>query len=583
MNLRCLILWLLLPACAGAADGFEFVVIGDTRPKFESENFQTFERLITKINAVNPACVVNLGDLIFGYGPISEEKQWDKYQRVIQAVKPPYYQVPGNHDAHSAKARRIYLQRFGKYYSSFDYGDCHFVLLDSTENGHWGDIGPGQLEWLKADLQATKAQSVFVFLHFPLWEIERVNPRFHDLWRLTLHPLFKEHQVRAVFGGHFHCYGPTREIDGIRYFITGGGGAELLPDYRKSGGEFHFLKVKVSGRTFDVRVATDHGDLTDAEADVMGGLLFADRNSSRIGIAKDASDLRAGTTVSIRLTNPYPDPMAGQAVWTIDASAFAVQPEHAAIQVPPGASQTLQFEMKSLKASVPLPSVPWLEFSVVSGQRRYRFHRDVLFLRTLHPAFSTREVELSEREPAWTNITPIQLAASTQPAAEVRAIQTAQTLCLAIKLPPTQPKAIEDTTFQDDLQLGFALRRTGSDFGPDLIRFGLEASGLQVQINDRTPGRPAAERTHGIRSFLNNQAGAKTYLVSVPMKLLRPNRIAANNHLIMNLAFPIDDDEETPQSLSAPEANSFAYQVRYGSDGLVPVHYVELIPDRKPR
>src|SRR3974390_1131769 len=123
------------PAFAG---DFEFVVIGDTRPRFESESFQPFENLITKINALKPALVVNLGDLIYGYGFPGKEKQWDKYQALIKTIQVPYYQTPGNHDTHSKEARKIYGRRFGKFYQSFDYGDCHFVLLDNTENERWG-------------------------------------------------------------------------------------------------------------------------------------------------------------------------------------------------------------------------------------------------------------------------------------------------------------------------------------------------------------------------------------------------------------------------------------------------------------
>src|SRR5579859_2464918 len=122
----------LASASVPAAD-FEFVVVGDTRPRFESESFRPFESLITKINAAKPALVVNLGDLIYGYGLASKERQWDKYQSAVREIQAPYYQVPGNHDTHSKESRRIYEQRFGSGYRSFDYGDCHFVLLDNTE------------------------------------------------------------------------------------------------------------------------------------------------------------------------------------------------------------------------------------------------------------------------------------------------------------------------------------------------------------------------------------------------------------------------------------------------------------------
>lgn len=281
---------------ATAAD-FEFAVVGDTRPRFESESFKPFESLISTINEARPALVINLGDLIYGYGPASKDKQWDKYQETTKRISAPYYQLPGNHDTHSKAARKVYGRRFGKFYQSFDYNDCHFVLLDNTEQERWGYMSPGQLNWLKDDLKQTRAPAVFVFLHFPVWEPERITPEYYELWAQTLHPLFKESRVRAVFGGHYHTYGPTREFDGIRYYITGGGGAELRPEYKKAGGEYHFMKVKVSGDRFDVRVITERGQLTDPEADVMGGLQFAARNVSRIAINPSHQNLLTGCDI----------------------------------------------------------------------------------------------------------------------------------------------------------------------------------------------------------------------------------------------------------------------------------------------
>ncbi|HWI57787.1 MAG TPA: metallophosphoesterase, partial [Bacillota bacterium] len=297
---------LLLGSDSLLAGNFEFVVIGDTRPRFESESFRPFEHLIGKINPLKPALIINLGDLIYGYGVPGKETQWDKYQSVLKAIEAPYYQVPGNHDTHSKAARKLYGRRFGKFYQSFDYDDCHFVLLDNTEEGHWGYLGPVQLDWLRRDLKETRARSVFVFMHFPVWEPERVTPEYYGFWAKTLHPLFKTSRVRAVFGGHYHAYGPTREFDGIPYYVTGGGGAELRPEYKKSGGEYHFMKIKLADEHFDVRVVTERGEMTDPEADVMGGLLFADRNVSRIGIQPAAQDLSSGITFNVSVANPYP-------------------------------------------------------------------------------------------------------------------------------------------------------------------------------------------------------------------------------------------------------------------------------------
>jgi hypothetical protein len=54
----------MMPQAGGLAGSFEFVVIGDTRPRFESEDFRVFEGLLHKINEAKPALVINLGDLI---------------------------------------------------------------------------------------------------------------------------------------------------------------------------------------------------------------------------------------------------------------------------------------------------------------------------------------------------------------------------------------------------------------------------------------------------------------------------------------------------------------------------------------
>ena len=439
--MRAALVFLLLSLVPGGivqASEFEFVVIGDTRPRFASQDFRLFEGLIGKINAAKPALIINLGDLIYGYGLHSKETQWDKYQQVIRAIEPPYYQVPGNHDTHSKQARRIYGRRFKSFYQSFDHEGWHFVLLDNTEKQRWGYLGPAQLEWLKGDLQAARARGVFVFLHFPVWEPERVTPEYYAFWEQTLHPLFKRYGVRAVFGGHYHAYGPTREFDGIRYYITGGGGAELRPEYKKSGGEHHFVRVKVSGDSFDTRVVTEHGELTDPEADVMGGLLFSARNVSRIGIPQGAQNLKAGVSFSVSVHNPYPTALNGQATWVLDASAFSVQPARVALQVPAGGKQQVTFSLKALKDNIPLPSLPRLQFSVAAGGYRHRFHRELRLIEKLRTPYQRVPPVLDGRLTDWDSIPTLKLGQDPKLGAEIRTCHDKGMLYVAITVPSRQ-------------------------------------------------------------------------------------------------------------------------------------------------
>jgi 3',5'-cyclic AMP phosphodiesterase CpdA len=558
------------PAFSG---DFEFAVIGDTRPRFESESFKPFERLIIKINASQPALVVNLGDLIYGYGPASKEKQWDKYETVTRAIQVPYYQLPGNHDTHSKEARKIYGRRFGKFYRSFDYGDCHFVLLDNTEGERWGYLGPAQLDWLKQDLKETRAQAVFVFLHFPVWEPERITPEYYEFWARTLHPLFRASRVRAVFGGHYHTYGPTREFDGIRYFITGGGGAELRPEYRKSGGEYHFMKVKVSGDNFGVRVITERGELTDPEADVMGGLQFAARNVSRIGIKANGQNLKVGVTFNVSVTNPYPEALAGEAWWLLDASAFVIEPERLALQIPPRATRQYSFNLKALGETATLQSLPQLEFNVVSAERRHRFHREVRFIQEIQTAFRVSAPTLDGALWDWEGV-PVLMLGEGPRKAELRSCYDAQALYLAFCVPAFDDAEAKELGFSDELQIGIARPLSETDFGSDLLRLGFNASSTEPK--DRTPGHKPAAAVVGLKSVTSPMDGQTCYEIALPLRLLKSRRPGPGSRIILDLSFLVPDLVAEDESPAQPDVNTFSYRVRYGSDSLVPVYYVEL-------
>jgi 3',5'-cyclic AMP phosphodiesterase CpdA len=570
-----------LAATAVQAAEFEFVVIGDTRPRFESQDFRLFQGLIGKINTVKPALVINLGDLIYGYGPHSKEKQWDKYQQVIKAIEPPYYQVPGNHDTHSKEARRIYGRRFGSFYQSFDYQDWHFVLLDNTEKQRWGYLGPAQLAWLKADLQATRARGVFVFLHFPVWEPERITPEYYAFWEQTLQPLFRNSRVRAVFAGHYHTYGPTREFDGIRCFISGGGGAELRPEYKKAGGDHHFLRVKVSGDSFDTRVVTEHGEMTDPEADVMGGLLFAARNVSRIGVKRGVQDLKEGVNFSVSIHNPYSAALSGHAEWALDASAFSVEPKSVSLQIPPGSKQHHTFSLKSLKDNITLLSLPRLEFNVTAGGYHHRFHREVRLLDNLSVPYRRAKPVLDGQLAGWQGIPVLKLGQELILGAELQTCYDAAMLYVAVTVPNVQAEEEEELGFKDDLQIGMARRISDTDFGPDFLRLGFSSGAREVW--SRTAGRKSEGVVAGVKCFSRAQGGRTSYVIAVPLRLLQGLKPDRQDHLILNLSFPLPDGGANTPEPADPGPNTFAYRVRYGNDSLVPVHFVELtLQRRKP-
>jgi hypothetical protein len=564
-------------ASAAGAQDFEFVVIGDTRPRFASENFGTFEGLIPKINALKPAFVINLGDLIYGYGIRNTPRQWDKYQEVIKTFRVPYYQIPGNHDIFSNEARKIYGLRFGTFYSSFDYGGCHFVLLDNTEGGRWGYMGAKEVEWLKADLKRTGARSVFVFLHFPVWEPERVAPAYYDFWQNTLRPLFKMSRVRAVFGGHVHSYGPTREIDGIPYFLTGGGGAELGTEYKEAGGDFHFLRVGVSGDRIALRVVTKRGELTDAEADVMTGILFANRSSSWIGVGGGPEELVAGLTFSCSLENPDPEALSGHTAWMFDREAFDVQPDTIAISIPPGRAGTFQFNLKALRAPVLPESLPRLEFNLAAGKRHYTFEREIFFLSRLDAPFRAEPPAIDGALEDWVGAPVLVLAAEGIPEVKVRTFHDGQDLYLAVTVPTPPVAEGMDPFFRDDLQVGFSERLSDTEFGPDRLRIGFLRAGQKIEVKDRTPGRTVGDALPGVRGACREEKDLTIYEIAIPTVLLERMKAGKSGRLVLNLSYFLPDGGSGGSAAAEPRPNSFAYQVQFGGgNDLSPAHYIEL-------
>ncbi|MBC8453907.1 metallophosphoesterase, partial [PVC group bacterium] len=219
--------------CPDGNPPFTFVVIGDTRPGMpaypDDPGTPSIDYLeqIHWINRLNPDFTIVVGDLIRGYNskhPGLLEQQWDGFDETVSLYKTPLYMVVGNHDVWDDYSDKIYQQRYGPQYFSFDHKKCHFIVLSADIPYKLNKIDQTQIKWLKEDLISSKdALHKFVFLHKPIWLPDYIG---NTVWLSTIHELFKKHNVDAVFAGHEHHYEPFL-IDNIPYFITGGGGAEI--------------------------------------------------------------------------------------------------------------------------------------------------------------------------------------------------------------------------------------------------------------------------------------------------------------------------------------------------------------------
>ena len=211
-------------------EDYVFVAYGDTRT-----NHSDHLSVINSIIASNPNLVLNIGDLVEEGG---SQDLWDIYFETIKDLgkNTPIYPTTGNHERESPL---YYDQHFLPHnnpdsteeYYSFDYGNSHFIALNTNIN--YQEESP-QYIWLENDLQASSSATwIFAFLHHPPYSSDTHHGSDLSV-RNALCPLFEHYGVDIVFYGHVHAYERIIPINGTTYVLTGGGGAPLI-DETESG------------------------------------------------------------------------------------------------------------------------------------------------------------------------------------------------------------------------------------------------------------------------------------------------------------------------------------------------------------
>jgi len=207
-----------------------------------------------------------------------------------------------------------FLEAAGKNYPrmanfSFDYGNAHWIVLDSNSYVNWTD--PSLRAWISKDLTSAKSATWrFVGFHHPGFSSSKVH--FEDQWMRVLSDVFEQGAVDVVFAGHVHNYqrsfplrfrtspgtgklrsdlgrvegtwtldrgfnGKTKtKPEGVIYLVTGAGGAELYnPEQQgipsswqgftaRYYAEKHSLtEVDVNDRTLSVRQISEDGNEVD--------------------------------------------------------------------------------------------------------------------------------------------------------------------------------------------------------------------------------------------------------------------------------------------------------------------------------
>jgi hypothetical protein len=204
-----------------AAEDFRFVLVTDRTGGHRGD---VFEQALPKINLLEPAFVLSVGDLIEGYSEDRTEldAMWDELEGFVARLKMPFFHAAGNHDFSNEVMSHVWRERFGPSYYHFRYKDVLFLILNSelfSSVSHPGHPVPGpdtqaqQLAYAQEVLVAHRdARWTIVLVHQPLWDRREVPADW-----LALESWLGDRPY-TVFAGHVHRY--TKEVRRDRRYIT---------------------------------------------------------------------------------------------------------------------------------------------------------------------------------------------------------------------------------------------------------------------------------------------------------------------------------------------------------------------------
>jgi predicted phosphodiesterase len=226
---------------------FNFVVVTD---RTGGERKGIWEKGIEKINLMQPAFVVSVGDLINGYTEDLNkiENEWNEFNSFVKKLEMPFFYVAGNHDYTNEVMENEWFKRFGTDYYHFLYKNVLFICLNS-EHGYTAlknpDLGNDQVKYVEKILKKNaNVKWTMIFMHQPLWLRESGKN-----W-LKVENLLKERK-HSVFTGHHHNY-RLYERNKNDYFVlaTMGGGSKLRGNKYGEFDHFMFITMTENGPYF---------------------------------------------------------------------------------------------------------------------------------------------------------------------------------------------------------------------------------------------------------------------------------------------------------------------------------------------
>lgn len=224
---------------------FSFAAVGDWGCSANTK------AVVDGIKKKNPEIVIPLGDYSYENSPACWYDEVAPIKKLIQRPAIGNHEIPSTSQSQgkdylSAKGKADLIDRFSltPTYGSFNYGNVHFLALDSeSEFGK----GSAQYNFALGDLTSAKANSsinwIVAYFHSPMYASRSVHQPNTE-FRRSYQPLFDAMGVDLVLASHDHNYERSMPLkfdarvtasnrtqyndpEGQVFVVVGTGGGEL--------------------------------------------------------------------------------------------------------------------------------------------------------------------------------------------------------------------------------------------------------------------------------------------------------------------------------------------------------------------
>jgi len=237
-------------AAAAAPESFTFLFLTDSHIQPELDAAKGTDMAFKKARGIKADFVIQGGDHVFDSLAVPKARAlslFDLYEKTEQDLGMKVHHTIGNHDVvgifpasgvsptDPQYGKKVFADRFGKPYYSFDHKGHHFIVLDSigvtSDRSYEGRIDDEQKQWLANDLTALpNGTPVIVSVHIPLvtafnsYVPVPAKPEAHHGLSVAnadeVIKLFEAHNVLGVLQGHTHI-NERVEWHGVPYITSG--------------------------------------------------------------------------------------------------------------------------------------------------------------------------------------------------------------------------------------------------------------------------------------------------------------------------------------------------------------------------